>query len=43
MAIITNIVKTNKNKGQLYELFLDDESIGYYHLQVIIKNNKNAE
>ena len=39
MAIITNIVKTNKSKGQLYELFIDNESVGYYLLETIVKHN----
>lgn len=45
MAIITDIVQTKKNKSQMYEIFVDDESIGLYHIETIIKHNlqKNIE
>ncbi len=39
MAIITEIKKTTKNKSQMYEIFVDGESLGLYHIETIIKHS----
>lgn len=38
MALITDIVQTTKNKGQMYEVFVDGESLGLYHIETIVKH-----
>ncbi len=39
MAIITEIKQTTKNKSQMYEIFVDGESLGLYHIETIIKHS----
>ncbi|MBQ8749850.1 MAG: regulatory protein RecX [Clostridia bacterium] len=38
MALITDIVQTTRNKGQMYEVFVDGESLGLYHIETIVKH-----
>lgn len=38
MAIITEINKTTKNKSQMYEIIVDGESLGLYHIETIVKH-----
>lgn len=39
MAIITEIKQTTKNKSQMYEVFVDGESLGLYHIETIVKHS----
>ena len=39
MAIITEIKQTTKNKSQMYEIFVDGESLGLYHIETIVKHS----
>ena len=38
MAVITQLIKTNRNKGNMYKVFLDDEEIGLFHIEALVKN-----
>lgn len=39
MAIITEIKQTTKNKSQMYEVFVDGECLGLYHIETIVKHS----
>lgn len=39
MAMITDVVQTKKNNSQMYEVFVDGESLGLYHIESIIKHS----
>lgn len=39
MAMITEIKQTTKNKSQMYEVFVDGESLGLYHIEAIVKHS----
>ncbi len=38
MAVVTRLEKTNKNKGSMYKLFVDENEIALVHIEVIVKN-----
>ena len=38
MAVVTKLEKTNKNKGNMYKLFVDEEEIALVHIEAIVKN-----
>lgn len=37
MGVITNIIPTKRNKGQMVEIFLDDSCLGLVHMETMIK------
>lgn len=39
MAVITDIVQTRKNKAQMFEVFVDGESLGLYHIETLVKHS----
>ena len=38
MAVITEIEKTNKNKGNMYNVYIDGDLLGLCHIEAIVKN-----
>lgn len=38
MALITDLVQTKKNNKQMYEVYIDGENVGLYHLEIVVKH-----
>ena len=37
MAIITKLEKTTRNKGNMYRVFVDEEEVGLFHIEALVK------